>query len=512
MGDPAIVQAHHLVSRLMHMSQTELGRTVFLWSGGSMTFGQLRDRMLRLAGWLSDCAGVRPGDRVALCLPKSPEAVLLMYAILAAGAVFAPLQFRGPPERLNAILTSMRPRLLLTSANTAVLLAPGNPVPRHEIELRDDGGGLAPLLEQASPRENLAPVAPDDLGWLIFTSGSTGEPKGVMLSHRNMTANVEAMQQRDAMSPSDLRISHAPMHYIAAFDLLFPLVSGVRVFLLPQREAMFPERVTEVMEAQRSTIWSSSATALRLLLERGQIDRRDLSALCRISFFGEPMTMSALRQVMAALPRVEFVNHYGATEIDNIANYIVPRPLPEGLLRLPLGLPVDYCNVTLRDESGREVGEGEVGEICVVSAGVTSGYWNDPALTASRRLAGQADSLRTGDFAYRDAGGLLHSIGRRDQMVKIRGQRLDLGEVEAILRQHPQVRDAFAVACGAPDMEIRAVVLSEESSTLLAELNLLCRQRLPGYGRPARIATLAQFPLLATGKIDRPALRKIAEG
>jgi len=511
-GDLAVVQAHHLLSQLMHMSAKDLGQTVFLWSGGSMTFGQLRDRMLRLAGWLNEAAGVLSGDRVALCLPKSPEAVVLMYGILAAGAVYAPLQFLGPPGRLNAILKSVQPRLLLTTGNMARQLAPVDPVPLREIEPREDGGGLEPLLAAASPSTSVAEVAPDDLAWLIFTSGSTGEPKGVMLSHRNMTANVEAMQRRDGMSPSDLRVSHAPMHYISAFDLLFGLVSGVRVFLLPEREAMFPERLAEVLESQRSTILSCSATALRLLLERGQLDRRDLSAMRRISFYGEPMTISALRQVMATLPRVEFVNHYGATEIDNIANYIVPRPLPEDLPRLPLGLPPDYCEVTLRDEAGREVAEGDMGEICVVSAGTTAGYWGDPALTASKRLAGLADSYRTGDFAFRGKDGLLHSIGRKDQMVKIRGQRLDLGEVEAVLRLHPQVRDALAVAHGAPDMEIRAVVLSEEGPSLLAELSLLCHRRLPHYGCPARIVTLAQFPLLATGKIDRQALRKIAEG
>ena len=505
------MQAHHLVAQLMHMSAKDLGQTAFLWSGGCMSFGQLRDRMLRMAAWLGELTGVAAGDRVAICLPKSPEAVLAMYGILAVGAAYVPLQFQGPTDRLNAILKSVQPRLLLTTTNMARQLAPENASLLHEIELRQDGGGLEPMLRGMAPRAGVADVAPDDLAWLIFTSGSTGEPKGVMQSHRNLTANVEAMQHRDRMSSPDLRISHAPMHYISAFDLLFPLVSGVRIFLLPEREAMFPERVAEVMERQRSTIWSSSATALRLLLERGQLGKRDLSAMRRISFYGEPMPISALRQVMAALPTVEFVNHYGATEIDNIANYIVPRPLPEDLLRLPLGLPMDYCNVTLRDEAGREIAKGEIGEICVVSPGVTIGYWGDPGLTAAKRLAGLSDSFRTGDFAIRGEDGLLHPIGRRDQMVKIRGQRLDLGEVEAVLRLHPQVRDALAVAHGAPDIEVHAVVLSEDSPNLLAELRHLCRRRLPSYGRPARIIVLAQFPLLSTGKIDRQTLRKIAE-
>ena len=221
--------------------------------------------------------------------------------------------------------------------------------------------------------------------------------------------------------------------------------------------------------------------------------------------------MSALREIMERLPSSEFVNHYGATEIDNIANYIVPRPLSDGLLRLPLGRPVENCTVSLRNESGCEVGEGEVGEICIVSPAVTRGYWGDPKLTASRRLPGIADSFRTGDFAFRGEDGLLHSIGRKDQMVKIRGQRLDLGEVEAVLRLHPRVRDAFAVARGAPVVEVGAVVLCEGGQALLEELQVLCQRRLPSYGRPTRIIALTQFPVLSTGKIDRQALRKAVE-
>jgi amino acid adenylation domain-containing protein len=505
------MQAHHLVSHLMQMSPKELGQTVFLWAGGSMTFGQLRDRMLRMAAWLHLSAGVAAGERVAICLPKSPEAVIALYGIMAAGAIYVPLQFQGPPDRLEAILKSVRPRLLLTTSTMADLLGTTDVGVVQSVDLAEDGSGLAPLLHDVKGLAAPVNVAPDDLAWLIFTSGSTGVPKGVMLSHRAMTANVEAMHRRDHMGPADLRISHAPMHYVAAFDLLFPLVSRLRVFLLPEREAMFPERVAQVIERERTTVWSSSATALRLLLEGGRLAGRDLSALRRISFYGEPMPMPALRQAMAALPHIEFVNHYGATEIDNVCNYIVPRPYPENLLRLPLGRPTDYCALRLLDEAGRDVADGDVGEICVVSEGVSSGYWGDPDLSAAKKLPGVADSYRTGDLAFRDADGLLHSIGRRDQLVKIRGHRLDLGEVEAVLRLHERVRDAFAVALGDPDIEIRAVVLSEGSSELSVDLNALCRRRLPKHGRPVRIVVLAQFPLLSTGKIDRQALRRVAE-
>ena len=505
---------HHLVRRLTDMTVENLQRMAFRWRDGALRLGELRDGMLRFAAWLSETVNARPGDRVAVCLPKSPEALQAMYGILAAGVAYVPLQFQGPPARLAAILASVRPHLLVTTPGMAGKLGAASVLPPLlEIELREDGSGLEPILRGIRARSTVAEVRPDDPAWLIFTSGSTGEPKGVMLSHRNIAANVSWMQQRDRMTERDLRISHAALHYIAAFDLLFPMVSDVRMFLLGEREAKFPDHVAEVMERERSTIWSSSATTLRLLADRGALERRDLGAVRRVSFYGEPMPMSVLRRLMAALPAAEFSNHYGATEIDNIANFEVPRPLPENLAILPLGRPAEHCAVTLRDEAGTEVNPGEIGEICVVSDAVTLGYWQDPALTASRRLDGRPDSFRTGDLAALGADGLLQSVGRADQMVKIRGHRLDLGEVDAALRRHPAVHDAatFAIAVGPEDVEIRAVVLTENGADYHAELRRLCQRHLPSHARPARITTLAQFPLLHTGKLDRLGLKAILE-
>jgi amino acid adenylation domain-containing protein len=504
---------HHLVRRLAVMDAEALRRAAFIWEGGALHLGELRKVMLRFSTWLDGAFGQQPGNRVAVCLPKSAEALQAMYGILAAGAAYVPLPFQGPPGRLAAILASVRPRLLMTTPEIAGQLGGAAAPPVLEIDLREDGSGLEPILRGVRARSTVVDVGPDDLAWLLFTSGSTGEPKGVMLSHRNMAANVGWMQQRDRMTERDLRLSHAALHYIGAYDLLFPMVGGVRMFLLPENEAKFPEHVAAVMERERATLWSSSATALRLLLERGSLERRDLAALRRVSFYGEPMPMPALRRLMAALPGAELSNHYGATEIDNIANFEVPRPLPEDLDVLPLGRPTEHCTVSLRDEAGAEVGPGEIGEICVVSEGVTTGYWEDPALTADRRLEGRANSFRTRDLAVLGADGLLRSVGRADQMVKIRGHRLDLGEVEAVLRRHPAVRDAvaFATAIEAGDVEIAAVVLTEGRTGCDDGLRGLCRRYLPSHAQPARIVTLAQFPLLPTGKLDRRRLRAIAE-
>ena len=508
-------QPRLLLTHLTAMTPDELARIAFRWpngvkGGGAMTFGLLQQRMLRLAAWLRQEAGVSTGDRVIVCLPKSPEAVIALYGAMAAGAVYSPVQYPDSADRLNTVVASMQPKAILTTRPMARQFA-GHSSRLHAVDIAADGTGFEALTGHSEPLAAPSAVEGEDLAWIIHTSGSTGEPKGVMLSHRAMAVNVEAMQQRDRMSGADRRISHAPLHYISAFDLLFPLISGVQIYLLPEKQAMFPERLAEVMERERTTIWSSSATALRLLHERGDLARRDLAAMRRISFYGEAMPMATLRQIMTALPHVEFINHYGATEADLIASFPVPRPLPETMVRLPLGWPADQIDITLRDAVGELVPDGEIGEICLVGPAVTSGYWGDPVLSAARRMPGIAQSHRTGDLGYRSADGILHSAGRTDQMVKIRGHRLDLGEVEAVLRLHPLVRDTLAVATGEPDLTVKAVVLSEGGPHLPAELDQLCRRRLPRHGRPVRITVLAKFPQLATGKIDRLALRQIAQ-
>lgn len=504
---------HPITQRLLDLPPGWRERIVFASAAGSLSFAELGESMRLFASWLGQVAGVGPGDRVAVCLPKGLEAVQIVYGVLHAGATYAPLPFHSPAARLRAILSSLRPRLLLTTAAVARRLAGEAEAtslpPIREIEPEACGRGLAPLLQGIRPSP-VASISPDDLAAIYFTSGSTAEPKGVMLSHRNIATSIGAMQRRDRLAENDRRISHAGMHYVASFDLFLPTVSGCRVFLLTEREAMFPEHIVEVMARARPTVWTSSTTALRLLLDQGGLARHDLPELRRVAFYGEPMPPAVLRRLMDALPYTEFLNHYGATEVYNMAYYLVPRPLPD-LAALPIGRPVDHCVLTLRDQSGAEVKAGEVGEICVTGPAVTSGYWHDPELTAAKRLEGRPDSYRTGDLAVLGEDGLLRLVGRSDHVVKLRGHRFGLAEIEAALKAHDHARDAVAIAVprSQGDAEIRAAVSSEAGAGIEPGLRRLCHERLPAFAQPARITILRRFPLLSTGKVDRQTLQRL---
>ncbi len=505
-----------IVELLMHFPENWLARTALAASDGKMTFADLHQGMRQAAAWLMSL-GVRPGDAVTVCLPKCLPAVQLVYGVFACGAVYVPLQFNGPPNRLNAIIASVKPRLTLTTPEMAGRLSGEPGASKHDVVpltlLANDIEVLAhdlPLPEAFPQR------APEDLAAIYFTSGSTGQPKGVMWSRRAMAMTVRRTLDYHHANADDRLISHIGFHYSPSMDIFYPLFSGCSAYVLNEREALAPDQVASILEREQTTMWVSSASLLRLLAEGGDLKRRRLGAMRYVEFMGEPLAVSVLRQLMDAFPKARFLNNYGATEAYDIAHYHVPRPLPDDLEVVPIGQPLGNYEFQLRSEGGGEARDGQSGEICVAGPQVMMGYWSDEEQTAARRIDGRSDSYRTGDFAFRGTDGSLRIIGRRDNVVKLHGNRFDLGEVVAVLKHHPAVREAvaFAVATtsGLGDKEVRAAVLLGTAATqnpgLLNDLRRLCRDGLPTFARPARIAMMEQFPLLSSGKIDRKALEQ----
>jgi amino acid adenylation domain-containing protein len=478
-----------------------------------LTFAELKQAVLRCTGWLRAEVGITIEQRVAVCVPKSLEAAILIHALFAAGAVYVPLEFQSPVDRLAVMLDVARPHLLITTPAMARQLRAHciGEFPRVEAyEAKPDGSGLEALIGATPPAGDLPEARPEALAAIVFTSGSTGEPKGVMLSQRICHDTWDWVMRRAAVNETDRRVSHAKLRFLPT-DLFFAILTGCRNFLLTDREALFPEFIIQTCERERITLWNSTPTSLRLLIEAIGTRQADFSSLRHASFYGEMLPVPIVRKAMALMPNTEFANSYGATEASGMTLYRVPRPIPDDLLSFPVGHPARGFSVFICDEAGNALPAGEVGEIAATGPSVMMGYWNDPELTARKRLPGNPNSYRTGDLGYLDESGMLHLVGRRDQMVKLRGQRLDLGEVEAALKSHPAVREAvaFAVDVG-PEKEIRAAVLTDGGGTVISELRVMCHRRLPTYGRPARISNFDDFPLLATGKIDRKKIQAMA--
>ena len=326
--------------------------------------------------------------------------------------------------------------------------------PVLHIETTEGGHGLDPLLRSVLPLAETVPVGPDDLGAIVFTSGSTGEPKGVMRSHRNLVENVLSHVRGEHLGPQDVRLGNTALHYISP-NLFYPAACGCRIHLLTEQDVMFPEIVTEIMERERATTWASAATALRLMIERGDLGKRDLGSMRLVKSFGEPLSIELLRAVMAAFPQARVTSTYGSTEAPNIARFDAPRPLPADMRSVPLGCSrIRLRGEALRRGWRRSAGRSISARFARSARRSRSAIGRIRSLTVERRLARRPNSYRTGDLAYFEADRTLKFVGRKDHMVKLRGHRFDLGEVEAALRQHPAVRDAAAVVVQRADGEI----------------------------------------------------------
>jgi amino acid adenylation domain-containing protein len=514
MGSP--LTSRPVPEQLLASAERWPDRRLYASASGNLTYGECCQSMLKIAAWLGQIHALEPGHRVAICLPTNPVAIPVILGVLAAGASYMPVPFSGPAERRAAILAGFDPRLIITTeaiARKLTALSGGAPTPRLAV-IESSDNWLAAVRDAVAPLPRPVAIDPEGLAAVYFTSGSTGEPKGVMFSHRGMAAAVAGMMAMAELNSDDRMISLAGLHYVASMKLFNPIAEGCQCYVATDGEAMFAERLSEIMEQQRTTIWHATASQFRQLVESGRLETRDLTSLRGVRFVGDRAPVSFLRRAMDLLPRAAFQNRYGASEAIGMLYYELPRPLPDGLDDLPLGKPIGGFALSLRDEAGEEVAPGEIGEICAVGPGVLMGYWKRPDLTAAARFGGDPSSYRTGDLAYIGPDGDYRLVGRRDHQVKIRGHRFELGEIEAVLKSHPEVRDAVAFVVGDDwgGEEVRACLLASPVGPLIAEVTAACLHRLPVFARPVRFAVMDQFPRLSSGKVDRMALQKRGAG
>ena len=498
-----------------------------------LTYGELDTMSDRFARSLI-AHGVRRGDRVALWLPKSPEAIMALYGVMKAGAAYVPVDPNAPPARLAAIARDCEVAGLVTLA-------------RRGAELDEAFGARAPMralwfadltcAASTTPRVAGLPGVPwgavsgepagppdvraleDDLAYLLYTSGSTGEPKGVMMSHRNALAFVEWATATFALTPEDRLANHAPFHFdLSTFDLFAAAAAGAALYPVPPRAASFPAAIARLWCEAGLTVWYATPSTLGLLLTHGGLADLDLSALRVLLFAGEVMPARVLRRLMALAPRARFANLYGPTET-NVCTWYDVVSLPADDAALPIGTACSGDEVFVLDDALKPVPEGGVGELWVRGATVMHGYWGRPERTA---LAIQALELspgltdrayRTGDLVRKRPDGQLEFLGRRDHQVKTRGYRVELGEIESTLHRHPDVDEAVVLAI--PDEAIshrlRAVVVLKFGGTAdAAALRAHCALTLPRYMVPETIAFRSRLPRTSSGKVDRRALAELA--
>jgi len=480
--------------------------TAVQWGDERLTYGELDARAALIAGRLK-AAGVGSGDYVGLYLDRGGEMVAAILGILKLGAAWVPLDPAYPRDRMSWILADSGATILLTSrARSGELAGAGV----REI-LIDDTTAVEPAATE--------PVEPDTPAYLIYTSGSTGQPKGVIITHGNLSHYGTAITDAIDLQPSDRYLHTASLAFSSSVRQLFaPLLTGACVVIARRAEIADPRELLQVCRRARVTVIDLVPSYWARLTEAAEGDPSLLSgSTLRLTLSASEPLPSALVQRWLALTggATRFINMYGQTETAGIVSTVTLTPslLAEGTVA-PLGLPLPRTEIHLLDEAGAPVPDGTAGEIWIGGDAVGPGYHNRPDLTAERFVdhpAANRRLYRTGDLGLRRPDGLLTFTGRRDNQLKVRGHRVEVEEVEATLQRHPQVTAAAVQAREHQgEAALVAFVTSANGAPPTArELREHLLRSVPEYMVPAAFQVLPALPRTPNGKLDRGALASL---
>ncbi|MFI2612906.1 amino acid adenylation domain-containing protein, partial [Kitasatospora sp. NPDC018616] len=481
--------------------------------GRSLTYAELNAEANRLAHHLR-ALGVGPEDVVGVCLHRGPALVPALLGVLKSGAAYLPMDPVQPAGRLAFMAEDLAPCAVVTETALADLAGAAFDGP---LVVVDDTAELA-----ARPATDPAPAGhPDNLAYVIYTSGSTGRPKGVGVTHANVGRLLRSTAERFALDAEQVwALLHSYAFDVSVFELWAALLHGGRVVVVPADTARDSDELLDLLVAERVTAVLSTPSAFRGIVaavEQGD-PRVDRLALRALFFGGEKHTGAWLAPWTERFgtDAPELVNVYGPTEatVQVTHHRITPADLadPAGI---PLGLPLGDTRALVLDQDGFPVPVGVPGELYLGGPAVARGYLARPALTAERFVPdpyGPAGSrlYRTGDLVRTLADGGLDFLGRTDDQVKVRGYRVEPGEIQAVLAEHPAVREAVVVADtsapGGARIVAYAVPRAVGGLPAAAELAEHCLARLPEYMVPAAFVALERVPLTANTKIDYRAL------
>ncbi|MBN1204893.1 MAG: amino acid adenylation domain-containing protein, partial [Myxococcaceae bacterium] len=455
------------------------------FEGHSLTYRELNAQANRLA-WHLSALGVGPESRVAVCLERSTHLVVALLATLKAGAAYVPLDPSYPPQRLEWMLEDAKPQVLLAQESLLGRL-PGQALPTVLLDTSWDSG------RQLS-EDNPPPLAsPDNLAYVLFTSGSTGRPKGAMNTHRAISNRLLWMQEAYGLGPREAVLQKTPFSFdVSVWEFFWPLRVGARLVVARPGGHQDPAYLASLIHEQHVTTLHFVPPMLQAFLQEPELERA-CASVRRIICSGEALPAELARRCLQRLPQAELHNLYGPTEAAvDVTAWACRRE--DERPSVPIGRPIANTYVRLMDGQGGLVPVGVPGELYIGGVQVGRGYLGRPELTAERFVSDpysprpQERLYRTGDLARWLPDGSIDFLGRVDFQVKVRGLRIELGEVESALLQAPGVREAVVVAREelAGDKRLVGYVVPQPGQSLdAAVVRALLQQRLPEYMVPS---------------------------
>jgi amino acid adenylation domain-containing protein len=493
----------------------------------TLTYQALEHTSNRLARLLHDL-GVRKDDRVALVTPKDPATIATMMACLKLGALYVPIDVATPAARISLILRSAQPRAIVSTAAACALvdaLVDDGAVGADVAIVSLDEPLVTERVRSAAAHADWHSLDASDVGievdgshgaHLLFTSGSTGVPKGVLITHENIATFVDWGVEHFGIAAGERLSGHTPFHFdLSTFDIHATFAAGAELHLVPASEALVPARLARFIRRSQLTQWFSVPSVLSYLAKHDAVQQDDFPSLRRVLWCGEVLPVPTLAHWMTRLPRVRFTNLYGPTEATIASSYhtVDACPLPDDG-PVPIGVACGGEELVVLTPSGEEAPVGETGDLHIGGAGLSPGYWRDPAKTAQVFIddprAGATGRLyRTGDLAWRDAAGTFHFVGRADTQVKTRGYRVELGEIEAALDSLDSLNESAIVGVPSDGFEGTAICCAYVARDDVGptEIRTALQRLLPTYMLPSRWAAYDELPRNSNGKVDRPRLR-----
>ncbi|WP_083864210.1 non-ribosomal peptide synthetase [Nocardia exalbida] len=479
---------------LLHARIRDTPGNIAIHTGTStLTYSELDTRATNLAYHLTT-HNAQPETIIAIAIPRTPDLIIAMLAVLKTGAAYLPLDPTHPPARLAEIITDARPTLILTDTTTPL---PPTSTPRLHLHARH--------LHTPTPPTPHNPPLPHNPAYLIYTSGTTGRPKAVTITHANTTNLIAELSSAVGIT-ADTRIvaSTSAAFDVSIFEIFAALCSGASIELV--------ENILELRKHHsRGSIVSTVPTAFTAVVD--ELDGESITET--IIFAGEPLRRGIVEQSRAALPGVRIFNGYGPTETTVLATIfrLTADDAPDR--PIPIGHPLANTRVFVMDSWLQPVPTGVAGELYVAGAQLARGYHNRPGPTALRFVADPfirgERMYRTGDLARRRPDGALEYLGRTDDQIKIRGFRIEPGDIENTLTRHPDITHAVVLAHtrgdNTSDTQLTAYIVTDTAADPdLDEIRRFAASLLPRYMVPTTIVTLENLPLTPNGKLDRNAL------
>lgn len=478
-------------------------KTAFFDEERALSFRQLFDQARGIGSWLSREGFY--GKPVVVFLKRSPRVVAAFLGAIYGGCYYVPLDEEMPRHRIDLILKTLEPGLLLCDEGTRYL-AEGLSWEGRLCCYEDAAFGI---IDEAALQGIRARQLDIDPIYIVFTSGSTGIPKGVVGCHRAVIDYIENLCPVLKFDEDTVFGNQTPLYFDACLKEILPTLKyGASTCLIPKQMFLFPVQLVEFLNARKINTLCWVVSALTMISSLRTFERVKPQHLRLVAFASEVFPIRQLNLWRRAVPEARFVNLYGPTEATGICCYYeVDREFSESET-LPAGRPFPNTGILLLDEKGQEPAPGEQGEICIRGTRLTLGYYADPERTAAAFCQNPRNPncperiYRTGDLGKFNERGELLFLGRRDQQIKHMGHRIELGEIETVSAMHPGVRQC----CCLYDAQKKRLILCYVGPAATGELAAHIKGKLPRYMIPNQLRKMAALPVTPNGKLDRAGL------